>query len=388
MTSCEKDSDTILEEEGVSIENLLGKWSITNEVSVVSSASGTELRTETQNYAHNMQTVQFKENNTFQLISVQDGEWNVGDFTLDQVESSINLDFDQDDTQLNIVDMNSTSAQFQIIDEEEEDGQIVTVTTTITLVKNTGSEPGINESELKTRWSMSSNNVYVNDQLITSDIIDEQWMETVSSINGHRYTFDLTSDNEVLGVDNYMTGTYVDGSLVVLDRSNFALELEGNELPLLFHITSNNGSTGLDIIHFQEFDGVEVKVQQDWTSDITTPTLSAALLAGNWEVTASSAGKEVNGQSGTPSDDGPQVGNVLIFNSNGTGTFGQEEFTFSFIDDNNIALISAGETDYKLIQFESFNGTNELSIWTMDSEWDETYTTFEQDWLELDLTKQ
>ena len=388
MTSCDKDADTILEEEGISVENLYGKWSITSEVSVVTDAAGAELRTETENYANNMETIQFNENNSFLFISVEDGEWEGGDFNLNELDNTIDLDFDIEDASLEIIEFTTTSAQFRIVEEEEEDGQVVTFTNTITLTKNTGSEPGIDEVALKTRWSMGSNNVYVGGQLITADILDAQWMETVATINENRYTFDLTSSSEVLGVDNYMTGTYVNGSLEILDRSNFALQLEGSEDPILFHITSNSGSTELSIVHFLEFDEVDVKVQQDWTNDFTTPTLSAALIDGNWEVTAKSAGREINGQTASPDDEGPEVGNVLTFYSNGTGLFGQDQFTFEFIDANNMVLVTAGETDYTLIHFEAFNGTNEMTIWNMNSDWNEMNTSFDQDWIQLDMVKQ
>ena len=53
-----------------------------------------------------------------------------------------------------------------------------------------------------------------------------------------------------------------------------------------------------------------------------------------------------------------------------------------------MALITAGETDYTLIHFESFNGSNEVSIWNMNSGWSQDNTSFEQDWIQLDLVKQ
>ena len=148
MTSCDKDSDNILEEEGLSIANLSGKWSITSESIVVTNAAGATVQTENESYANNMLTVEFKDNETFLFIAVEDAEWASGDFTIDDIENTVELDFVDEVSLLSILDINANSAQFQIVDEDEENGEIFTSTSTITLTKNTGSEAGIDEADL------------------------------------------------------------------------------------------------------------------------------------------------------------------------------------------------------------------------------------------------
>lgn len=231
-----------------------------------------------------------------------------------------------------------------------------------------------------------NNDIYINDVKITADILEEQWMESVATINDNMYTFEFGSDNSALSVDNYMTGSFAEGELQILDRSNFVVELEGYEDPFLFHIKANTGTGDMLVVHYPRMEQVTARVEQDWQSNFDEVTINATLFAGDWEVTAKTEGKEINGTTATPDGEGPGIGNVLTFYSNGSGLFGNDQFTFEFIDDSNLALISTGETEYTLIHFETFNGTDEVSIWNMNSDWNNG--SFEQQWLRLDLVKQ
>ncbi|MBT8219538.1 MAG: hypothetical protein KJP00_06930 [Bacteroidia bacterium] len=388
LMSCEKDPDEIVDEFGININDLYGKWSFTGETEVVTDASGTIVEEETKQFAHNMMTIEFNENQTFQFIDVESVEWGDGSISVDDAENNVDLNFDTESTTFHIVSMSSTTAEIEIVEEETEDGQVFTTTSTIQLTKNSGTEPGIEMANLWTKWSMGSNDIYINDVLITADLLEGLWMETVSTIDDDMYTLELNANNTALSIDNYMTGTYSEGEVEFLDKSNYVVELDGYEEPFLFHITANDGNGGMTVIHFIPMEQVNVKVEQEWTNVFDESTLDANLLAGDWEVTAKTDGREVNGSVATPEGEGPEVGNILKFYSNGSGEFGQDQFTFTFLDDSNMSLISAGETEYTLIHFVSFNGTNEMTVWNMYSEYNETTGAFEQEWLQMDLVKQ
>lgn len=157
ITSCDKDPDEIVDEFGVNITDLYGKWSITAESEVVTDAAGSIVSGGgTNQYATNLRTLEFNQNQTFLFIGVEEAEWATGDITVDDVTNSVALDFDVEVTTLHIVSMTATTAEFEIVQEEEENGQIYTTTSTITASKNTGSEPGIDATDLKTKWSMET----------------------------------------------------------------------------------------------------------------------------------------------------------------------------------------------------------------------------------------
>ena len=50
---------------------------------------------------------------------------------------------------------------------------------------------------------MGNNDIYINDVKITADILEEQWMESVATINDNMYTFEFGSDNRA-GIDGLL----------------------------------------------------------------------------------------------------------------------------------------------------------------------------------------
>lgn len=378
---------------------LTNKWSIhsfTREVYELNGDGdqiGTLADTHTQeNITENIFTIEFKsDGSAINIDHLNEFDYQTGQFrALD--DHNLIVDFDSDDNEPgSLVHIQSVQWPYWVFEnvdfEEGEDGAEYRVVTTFTIAQNSENVATISSSALMGKWSTD----------LVSEIGyqegKEVYNDTHEEIPHNKMTMEFKDDGSFQFIDLLDEVGIRRGTYEFLDGSNLLLTMEeedegdgeSEEEEILFLLRQNVNDGRIVLFNGEragedhEGDGTPhgdadletIELVFD-KNDGNEPGISDADLYGQWELIEVETMGETSGN-----DEGPQVGMVIQFNENGTGSvlFDQQvvnTLEFDFLDRSNLMLFfddnsggSGNEPDPNIFHINGRPGGNlELLIYS------------------------
>ena len=350
-------------------EELTNKWSIHSfsqevyELSGDGDRLGTLVNTQTvEDLTENTFTIEFKGDGTaINIDYINEFNYQIGAFsTLD--DHNLVVDFDaSDDDPGSLVHLQSVQWPYWIFESvsfehNDETGAEARVVTRFTVAQNSENVATIDQSAIVGKWSTSSFSEigYQEDKEVYNDSHEQ--------LPHNKMTMEFKDDGSFQFIDLLDAVGVRRGTYEFLDASNLLLTLEGEtdeeaeDGPMLFLLRQNTEDQRIVLFNGQragedhvgdgtphgdaDLEILELALVKNSGSE---PGLTEETLHGQWELTEVEVLSEQNG-----GDQGPQIGMVIEFGSDGSGNvvFDQQvvnTMDYDFLDRSNLMVFFDNE---------------------------------------------